>query len=369
MTRFQGTEVIRDDPFLWDHFTRIEEYGSNELDSHRRFKSSASKCSDITDPFVSRYLMESGFQVDYPEDREFAIVLSHDIDQVCPSMARSALSVASSLKQMDLAECNQQLFWRLKGMKESPFRNFDEIMDLEAKYDARSSFFFLTEGPDHTKGGYPVETIASDIARVADRGWGIGLHGTYEACYSKEKILKEKEELERVAGRKVIGYRNHYLRFKVPETWRAVSEAGFLYDSTLGYVEQAGFRNGMVHPFEPFDRENGSPIPLLEIPLAIMDDTLFNENKMGLSLEEGWATIERLMERAKECKGVLVVLWHNTTFKIPSLKDWGKMYEKVLQKGKEEGAWLCSADELAEWWLDHGLRPPEKATVEALTAH
>ena len=52
----------------------------------------------------------------------------------------------------------------------------------------------------------------------------------------------------------MIGYRNHYLRFKLPETWKYLADAGFEYDTTLGYSNALGYRNGMCHPFRPYDR-------------------------------------------------------------------------------------------------------------------
>jgi len=169
-------------------------------------------------------------------------------------------------------------------------------------------------------------------------------------------MLEQKAKLERIVGKKIKGYRNHYLRFKVPQTWIALSEAGFCYDSTLGYVEHFGFRNGMIHPFQPFNRRTEATIPILELPLAIMDDTIYNKKKMNLSPETGWESIEKLLRTAKECSGVLVVLWHNTTFGNPALKDWARIYEKLLRTGKDEGAWLCSGEELTNWWTSHGFR-------------
>jgi len=86
-------------------------------------------------------------------------------------------------------------------------------------------------------------------------------------------------KLEKVLGKKIVGYRNHYLKFKVPETWGLPKEAGFKYDTTLGYADCVGFRNGMCHPFKPFDLNINSYINILEIPLIIMDRTLFDYMK------------------------------------------------------------------------------------------
>jgi len=48
----------------------------------------------------------------------------------------------------------------------------------------------------------------------------------------------EYPEGKKVLGKKAIGYRNHFLKFKVPDTWTLLEKAGFKYDTTFGYAMQ-----------------------------------------------------------------------------------------------------------------------------------
>jgi len=50
--------------------------------------------------------------------------------------------------------------------------------------------------------------------------------------------------------------------------------AGLAYDSSLGFAETCGFRNGANFAFPPYDFEREGPCSFLEIPLAIMDGSL-----------------------------------------------------------------------------------------------
>jgi hypothetical protein len=49
-----------------------------------------------------------------------------------------------------------------------------------------------------------------------------------------------------------------------------------MYDTTFGYNDLVGFRNGMCYPFRPYNLNTASEVNILEIPLALMDGTLFD---------------------------------------------------------------------------------------------
>src|SRR5665647_2840379 len=129
------------------------------------------------------------------------------------------------------------------------------------------------------------EYSSKNLGEVSDRGWEVGLHGGYYSFDNLEAIKKEKKRLEVVLGKKVLGFRNHYLRFKTPDSWEILADASFRYDSTFGHSNSAGFRNGMCHPFRPYNLKEDREIRILEIPLVIMDVALFAISK---SFEEAW---------------------------------------------------------------------------------
>ena len=118
---------------------------------------------------------------------------------------------------------------------------------------------------------YQIEDCETVLGDILDNGCEVGLHGGPTTYSNPEEMKSKKEHLEKVLHKKVIGYRNHYLRFKVPVTWEYLHEAGFLYDVTFGYADCVGSRNGLCHPFKPFNLKTGKSIEILEIPLGIMD--------------------------------------------------------------------------------------------------
>ena len=137
----------------------------------------------------------------------------------------------------------------------------------------------------------------------------------------------------------------HFLRFAVPHTWRLLAELGFKYDTTFGYPDMPGFRNGMCHPFKPYDLCMKKEIDILEIPLIVMDSSLFK-----MPIGEAWMVIKGLIEITEKNKGIITILWHNSTFDEIFCGQWTKLYEKILQLLKERNAWMTSGEEVYNYW-------------------
>ena len=216
-------EILMKNQDIWDLFTRKEEYSPKKLDEHQRFLFSEKDLRNASEPEVSRYLMKHGMQVEFPENKSFAVCLTHDVDDIYPPLSHSLLSSAYCLKQLDLKGSADQLMWKLRGTSYSPYLNFSKIMDIEARFGAKSSFYFITAEADPVRLRYDIEDIEDHLGEISDRGWEIGLHGGYYSYDSLEKIKQEKERLEAALGRKVIGFRNHYLRFKTPDSWEILN--------------------------------------------------------------------------------------------------------------------------------------------------
>lgn len=334
-------EILRQNPELWDHFTRKEEYGSSIRDQYDRFPYYASKCRDIFEPIASRYLVEHGYSVKYPHDAPFAVCLTHDIDSVYRSVPSKGLGAVRSLSQGKFSEAVHSV--AQMRSKKQPLCNFSAIMDLEEKYGAKSTFFFMVGNPGERDYSYRIEDLEPEIKEIIDRGWEVGLHGGHTTYLNLQEMKEKKERLEKVTHTPVLGYRNHYLRFKVPDTWENLSKAGFLYDTTFGYADCAGFRNGMCHPFRPVNLNTNQEIDILEIPLVVMDGSL-DSTYMRLDWEKKWEFVKMLIDRVAACHGVFTVLWHNTYMDGGNLE----LYGKVLAYCRERNAWISSGAEVVK---------------------
>jgi len=332
--------VLKRDPAVWDLFTRKEEYGSTDLDEYGRFPVASSKFKDIKRPVASEFLLANGYEVLYPEDHTFAVCLTHDVDLLNHQFAVRRILNKGGRKSL-------RKLLRIANQAINPYWTFKKIISLEDSYDATSTFFMMGLAPGDEDFNYLVEDMSPELGRIVDSGSDVGLHGGHKAFMSLEKIIEERKRLEKAAGRPVVGYRNHYLKIKVPSTWRLLEKAGFDYDSTLGYPDAPGFRNGMCHPFHPYDLEEQHELNLLELPLAFMDVTLYRQNP---DVGRAWEVIKDLIDRCRKCNGVATIIWHNGK----PTKEYGKLYEKTMGYCRDSGAWMTSGENISKWWRKNG---------------
>lgn len=329
---------------LWELFTRREEYKTPFLDKYERFPYYLSNNRDIFEPKVSKYLIENGFKPKYPDGKKFAVCLTHDIDTIHQGHLSCALdSVRSIIKGdvKDVLKCPSYVIDKRKH----PYWNFRETMELEEKYGATSSFYFLALEPGEQDYNYSLQTIQDDIRFIDARGWEVGLHGGHASYSNYENLLRDKNKLESILGKSIVGCRNHFLRFKTPDTWELLSKAGFKYDTTFGYNDCVGFRNGMCHPFRPVDMKTENELDILEIPLTIMDCTL-QSDYMRLDRDGAWELTKQLIDTVEKYNGVITILWHNEFMQGEDLE----FYEKILKYCYEKDAWMVGGKKIYEWW-------------------
>jgi len=347
-------DELKKEPYLWDLFTRREEYDPIKLDKYGRFSISFSNYKNISVPQVSEYLVKKRqMNIEYPENKKFAVLLTHDIDDINISSKHIVRSLFPFPPNRDFFGFKSIFSERLKG-KRSCYKNFNKIIELEQRYNAKSSFYFLANNKDIFGYKYKIEEVQDDICYIIDNDCEVGLHTSYYAFDKLDGIIKEKEKIEKITGKKVKGVRNHLLMFNIPNSWEILSKAGFTYDSTLGYHDIIGFRNGMCHPFKPYNINSNKEIDIIEIPLCISDLALFSYMKKNAM--ESWELVKKLIDTTQKLGGVLAILWHNWTFSYPVSfgglfgKEWTRLYEKILNYCNNRDAWLTNGKEIADFF-------------------
>ena len=343
-------DKIRDVRRLTDLARCKEADSSSYRDKFCRFPYYQSKNRDIFTPVVSNYLYEQGYKPTYPDNKPFAVCLTHDIDSLYSSYLSRFYHIALSILNKDKAEFIRYLKSLIN--KRKPLTNLTEIMALEEKYHAKSSFYMMALKPGERDFNYDVEDFRDLIREIDEKGWEIGLHGGHEAWNSLEILAREKKRLEDALGKEVIGYRNHYLHFKVPDTWEILHKTGIKYDATLGYADCAGFRNGMCHPYYPYNLNTRETIEIMEVPLIVMDGTLF-DGYMRLEREDAFRLVTELIDAVEKVHGVFTLLWHNSYL----IEDtWQReMYERILEYCHQKNAWMTSGKEIYDWYHEQQL--------------
>lgn len=322
--------------------TRWEEALETKLDLHNRFPASTSAIvkadfmlRPVVDEFaflLSHWLLTIGYLI--PERTStYTVIPTCDVD--IPYYWRSkpvwkALG-GRLLKHWNILESAKDLsaFKAVQSGKEKdPYDTFDYLMTLAEKNGNRFQFNFIGGGKTQFEGYYKIDDpqIKALMAEMKSRGHSIGLHPSYDACNDGSLMNEEKKAVEISADVSINKSRQHYLRFKLPETWRHLVAAGIAEDSTLGYAAEPGFRCGTCKPFPVFDIHQREQLPLIERPLLIMDVS-FRMYK-NLTIEESIALSEKIKAQVRKHNGEFVILWHNSN--LSEMDGWGG-WKEVLE--------------------------------------
>jgi len=162
----------------------------------------------------------------------------------------------------------------------------------------------------------------------------IGIHPSFASNDVKEQLSTEIHRLEQMVGKKINKSRQHFLRMKLPVTYRKLIEAGITEDYSLGYAEEIGFRAGVALPFYFFDIEQNKKTNLKIIPFQTMDVTLRRYKQY--SIEESKNVLETLIKITRKYHGTFVSLWHNESLGMDNYwMGWKSVFEKMLKCAKE----------------------------------
>jgi hypothetical protein len=275
-----------------------------------------------------------------PLAETFVFNLSHDVDRIdkydfyywgYKLKQIVGISPASQNKfKLILLFCKGFLLWLLGKYRPNPWWNFDYLREVERKYNFVSTFFFLPKHEKHVDAYYSFNEprIKNLIQQLHDEGCEIGFHAPVEASVNLSLMRESLSRLKKIFS-EIVGIRQHFLANKYPQTQILQQEAGFVYDTTLYFAEHEGFRNSYCFPFHPFDFEKNQMLDLWEIPLTVMDCTLFDYRK--LSFEEAESSVLQIVEEVKKYHGIFGMLWHNSYFEEEEHRGIRNFYETIIR--------------------------------------
>jgi len=246
----------------------------------------------------------------------------------------------------------------LKSYKSSLF---DPWLELEDSFGFRSTFFFFPDNASihHKYDGTwyrhhdkvvlegRVINVADLMKELARRGWEIGLHGTYCSFDDSGELQRQKKQVELSLGHEIVSIRQHFLHFDITKTPRAQSDAGFKYDTTLGFNFLIGFRNGIALPFYHYDLQADNPLPLLQIPLNLQDGALLSSKSMDLGPGLAVKYAKELIDKVEKTNGLVTLLWHPDSCIYP---HWFWVYKELLKYVATKEAWVAPVREIGAWW-------------------
>ena len=249
------------------------------------------------------------------------IFLSHDVD-----WRRQGPPIEHVLARRD--RFDSKIFEKTKP--ENLYRNIPEYIELEEKFGIRSTFFFRTLYEDGN-----VDDYEDDIQTLQKGGWEIGLHTDPQSVNSIEKIKQEKDKLESLTKKPIVGNRVHFLNYdeKLPSK---LKELEFLYDSSLRHSKN-----------KIDEKEMGYSIidGIVEFPVTLMDAYLFThmkieEKKIVSEFQKALDVGRNLSE-----ENIISVIWHDNVLKMKG----GRVYKEILEfLTSQEDVKIFSGNELVK---------------------
>ena len=283
----------------------------------------------------------------WPESARFGMAVTHDIDIARRSLAGSVRLLFNRALPGGLAALLDSLKSALKIMP-NPYDAIGKWIDLENELGIKSTFFVFAGARRHPLDPkYSPAILAPAFEKIRGNDFEIALHSSVES-FSGNGLSGDRIQLEQSANTKLRGLRPHYLSAFFPQYWSAAADSGFAYSSALGFDQDIGYYNGIDLPFYPFDSVSNSAIPLLEIPIAIMDCGLIGD--MSADSNQVFERAMRLVDSAAATGGLIVLDWHQRTFYNRDYPGWTDLFTKIVRYAGGKGARFFGMDELAAYF-------------------
>ena len=237
-------------------------------------------------------------------------------------------------------------FFRIKNLKDrlgvltdkrnDPWDVY-EFLKTESKKIGADSIFFFAAGQrskyDRNPGIFhsSVRALLNHLKQFAR----IGIHPSYFSSEKEELISLEKMKLDKASALKVLCSRQHFLRFKLPDTYLWLMNAGVTEDFSMAFPDYPGFRAGTVHPFYFFDLKNEKKSDLMIHPSGFMDYTCIQY--LHLTPDESWNILKKYIDITFQYKGEFIPIFHNDHL---SKFEWRDIHSKMtsylqeIQTGK-----------------------------------
>ncbi len=324
--------------------SRYEEYLVFSPDAHGRFpavQSLAWKQGFLTIPVVNRWieLLRGVISQNFPdlEFREsvFRPVLTYDIDSAYAFLGRSAArTVGAGLSDLVHGRVRRVIerVRVLRGLQDDPSDTYGMIVGSRGAVRGEKIFFFpaADRGPQDRNLSINHPLVAGLARRLSQ--WGrTGLHPSYRSNSDPEKIRIEKNRLEKVLGQPVTISRQHFLRFRLPDTFRALLSCGIREEYSMGFADQPGFRAGTCQPFYFYDLGREQKTALRIFPITFMDGTF--RDYLHRDPAASWETIKALILETQKSNGIFMSIWHNS-----SLSDrgdwngWKELHDRIVRE-------------------------------------
>jgi len=318
--------------------SRYEEYVPYEKDSYARFSHEQSLAyqNDFLElPLVNIWIQEFKkvltlqFENLECKQPEFKAILSYDIDIAWSYKNKSFLrNIGGFLKNFDLERLKVML-----GLKKDPFDAYEFMDHLHKNINSEIIYFFLVAQSisKYDKNISPENMQMKELIASTSAKYKIGLHPSWKSNNYQTILNNEKQALENISGKNITDSRQHYIQFRLPETFEHLINAGIQKDYSMGYGSINGFRASFAGSFYWYHLKEEKTTSLRLYPFCFMDANSFYEQ-----YQDAKTTSIELLHYKTECQkvnGLFISIFHNNFLGTDKqFSGWAAMYAEFISQ-------------------------------------
>jgi len=321
--------------------SRYEEYYHYQPDKHGRYPATQSVLykngwlqRPVVDEWVSafRKQLQAAMGINI-EPTPFLFQPSYDIDMAYSHLHKGMGRIVGAYMRALLKGDVKQISERtqvLKNKQKDPFDSFRWLRQLHKEYDRKPVYFILAafKTTAFDKNIHPQHPAMMRVIKNLAKDGVIGIHPSYYSDHD-DKVIKEKKMVEHISGRNISLSRQHYIKLRIPHTYRLLLKNEITEDYSMGYGSHLGFRAGTGNSFFWYDLEKEMTTPLRIHPFCFMDTTAHYEAK--LSVPEAFAKLDAMSRILEKTGSTMITIFHNFSLGTSlEWKGWRKAYEDFL---------------------------------------
>ena len=173
------------------------------------------------------------------------------------------------------------------------------------------------------------------------RDRNINLLGSEETAFHLDLL---KLELSFFDSLQTKGFRTEFYRNQV--LFSLLEKLKIKFDSSIAFKNRSGFRAGISFPFYPFNLKENRAFSVLEIPVATTQDALSVQCEGNA--KKILKKLKTMQKAAQKHRSLLNVVFNAEA--IIKNKKQNKIFSRFIDSVRRQNGWLCSAEEITEYW-------------------
>jgi len=224
----------------------------------------------------------------------------------------------------------------LQGKEPDPYHTFDAIREIHREFPEKLLIFVLSGKPGiHDPNTAPENPEWKSLVRSLAADYQVGIHPSFRSNHKFHILKKEFDTLSELVKNPLRNSRQHFLKIKLPHTYRNLIQLGIQNDYSMGYPGQPGFRAGVCTPFYFYDLQKEEKTSLKVWPVTLMDRTL--KDYLHKVPEETMDIINTYVGIVEKAGGWFIPIWHNDSLSdYGEWEGWKNVYIQMLETLKSK---------------------------------